>query len=160
MGADEESRGADRAAPATTDELEPEGSKDVTKDKRGFLVLVRNEIFRFVRAVARRDYAEAARVMSPTALGDVAVMGAEVREAARIEAELAPFFADHASIRVDPEARAPKHLVVEQGDATWRVRQTILDPEEDNDWFFEATVDLERSREAARPVLMLERFGR
>ena len=98
--------------------------------------------------------------MSATALGEVAVMGAEVREAARIEAELAPFFADHGSIRVDPEARAPKYLVVEEGPTAWTVRQTILDPEEDNDWFFEAKVDLERSREAARPVLVLERFGR
>jgi superfamily II RNA helicase len=141
-----------------TDDLEPVGSQDITKDKRGFLVLVRNEIFRFVRSIARRDYGEAARVMSAPA--EVAVMGAEVREAARIEAELAPFFADHPSIRVDPEARAPKYLVVEQGDASWRVRQTILDPEEDNDWFFEASIDLERSREAARPVLVFERFGR
>jgi len=143
-----------------TDELEPEGSKDVTRDKRGFLVLVRNEIFRFVRAVARRDYAEAARVMSSPAAGDVALMGAEVREAARIEAELAPFYAEHASIRVDPEARAPKYLVVEEGAGSWRVRQTILDPADDNDWFFEATIDLERSREAAKPVLVLERLGR
>ena len=142
-----------------SDELEPEGSKDVTKDKRGFLVLVRNEIFRFVRALSRRDYVEAARVMSSPEPGE-APMGAEVREAARIEAELAPFYADHPSIRVDPEARAPKFLVVEQGDTTWTVRQTILDPEEDNDWFFEAKVDLGRSREAARPVLVLERFGR
>ncbi|MEA2753417.1 MAG: hypothetical protein QOI41_7560 [Myxococcales bacterium] len=141
-----------------TDELEPVGSRDVTKDKRGFLVLVRNEIFRFVRSIARRDYAEAARVMSAPA--DVAVMGADVREAARIEAELAPFFAEHASIRVDPEARAPKYLVVEQSETSWLVRQTILDPQEDNDWFFEATIDLDRSREAARPVLVLERFGR
>jgi hypothetical protein len=144
--------------PPDTDALEPAGSQDITKDKRGFLVLVRNEIFRFVRSIARRDYGEAARVMSAPA--DVAVMGAEVREAARIEAELAPFFADHPSIRVDPEARAPRFLVVEQGDASWRVRQTILDPEEDNDWFFEASIDLERSREAARPVLVFERFGR
>jgi hypothetical protein len=54
-------------------------------------------------------------------------------------------------------------MAVEEGvpDAgTWRVRQTILDPEEDNDWFFEATIDLGRSRDAARPVLTLERFAR
>jgi hypothetical protein len=90
----------------------------------------------------------------------VALMGAEVREAARIEAELAPYFAEHASIRVDPEARAPKYLVVEEGPTAWRVRQTILDPAEDNDWFFEVTIDLDRSREAAKPVLVLERFGK
>jgi hypothetical protein len=141
-----------------TDDLEPAGSKDITGDKRGFTVLVRNEIFRFVRALARKGYAEAARVMSPE--GEAATLGAEVREAARFEAELAPYFAEHASIRVDPEARSPKHMAIEEGDVTWRVRQALLDPEEDNDWFFTATVDLEQSRAAARPVLTLERFGR
>ena len=39
------------------------------------------------------------------------------------------------------------------------MRQILLDPEEDNDWFFEATIDLDRSREAARPVLTLERIA-
>jgi hypothetical protein len=141
-----------------SDDLEPAGSKDITKDKRGFTVLVRNEIFRLVRSLARRDWAEAARVVLPQ--GDVAAVGDEVREAARIEAELAPFFADHQAIRVDPEARSPKHLTVEEGEAAWRVRQTLLDAEEDNDWFVEVTVDLQRSAAAAKPVLTLERFAR
>ena len=140
-----------------TDDLEPAGSKDITKDKRGFMVLVRNEVFRFMRSIARRDYAEAARVMAVHA--EPAIMGAEVREAARIEADLAAYFVEHAAIRVDPEARSPKHLSVEESDHTWRVRQTVLDPEEDNDWFVEMTVDLDRSRDAARPVLTLDRFG-
>lgn len=141
-----------------TDALEPAGSQDITKDKRGFMVLVRNEIFRFVRALGRKDYGEAARVMIPPA--ETATMGAEVREAARIEADLAPYFAEHVAIRVDPEARSPKHLTVEEGETSWRVRQAILDTEEDNDWYFEATIDLEQSRAAARPVLTLERFAK
>jgi hypothetical protein len=141
-----------------TDELEPAGSKDVTQDKRGFLVLVRNEIFRFVRAIARRDWIEAARSVVP--LAEVGGVGAEVREAARIEEELKAYFAEHQAIRVDPEARSPRHLVIEQSEHTWRVRQTLLDPEDDNDWFVELTVDLDQSRETARPVLTLERFGR
>ena len=148
-----------------TDELEPAGSKDITKDKRGFTVLVRNEIFRFVRAIARKDWAEAARVVLPAGpAGDAAGIGAEVREAARIEAELAPFFAEHPVIRVDPEARSPKHVTIEESERSWQVRQTLLDGEDDNDWFVELTVDLERSasaaNESARPVLTLGRFGR
>ena len=142
-------------APREREELEPEGSRDVTKDAKAFTVLVRNEVFRFVRAIARRDYGEAARVV---VVEDTP--GAETRAAARIEAELAPYFAEHPSIRIDPEARSPKHLTLEQGEATWRVRQTLLDPEGDGDWFFEATIDLDRSRAAARPVLALERFSR
>ncbi len=139
-------------------DLEPAGSKDVTKDKRGFVVLIRNEMFRFVRAIARRDWGEAARVVLPP--GD---LGAEVREAARIEGELVGFFADHTALRVDPEARRPKYLEIHEGkdgEPTWSLRQTLLDSEEDNDWFVEMTVDLERSKEEARPVLTLVRCGR
>lgn len=139
-------------------DLEPAGSKDITKDKRGFVVLVRNELFRFVRAIARRDFREAAAIVLPE--GDV---GGEVRESVRIEAELAPFFADHGSIRIDPEARSPKYLEIQEGAEAahlWGLRQTLLDQEEDNDWFVEMTVDLERSKEASRPVLTLVRFAR
>jgi hypothetical protein len=44
-------------------------------------------------------------------------------------------------------------------EGVWRLRQVLLDEEEDNDWFFEAKVDLTRSRDAARPILALERIG-
>jgi hypothetical protein len=142
-------------APRPRDDLEPEGSKDVTRDKKSFVVLVRNEVFRIVRALARKDYAEAARVIvegeSPAD---------EKREAARIEAELAPFFAEHAGVRADPAARSPALLAIDEGEATWRLRQILLDAEGDEDWYFDATIDLERSRAAARPVLALERFAR
>ena len=140
------------------EELEPEGSRDITRDKRAFMVLVRNEVFRFVRSVARRDFADAARtVLSPE---DIQAPGAEVRESARIESTLAPFFEEHKTVRIDPEARGPKHLSVEERGHELFLRQTLLDPEEDNDWFFEATVDLERSRAAGRPVLALVQIGR
>jgi hypothetical protein len=77
----------------------------------------------------------------------------------RIDQALAPYFAVHRSLRVDPEARNPKHTSIERGEVSWRVRQVLLDPEEDNDWFFEVIVDLGRSREAARPILALDRVG-
>lgn len=134
------------------EELEPAGSMDVTKDDKAFTVLVRNEIFRLVRALARRDWAEAARIVAPSA-------EVEAREAVRIEQALAPFFAAHAALRVDPEARSPKHTSVERGDVAWRVRQVLLDAEDDNDWFFDVAIDLDRSRQAARPVLTLERVA-
>jgi superfamily II RNA helicase len=133
-------------------ELEPAGSMDVTRDEKAFTVLLRNEIFRLVRALARGDWAEAARIVARSP-------ELEASEAARLERALAPFFEAHRAMRVDPEARSPKHTTIERGPEAWRVRQVLLDEEEDNDWFFEATIDLARSREAARPVLALERIG-
>ncbi len=138
--------------PKETGLLEPQGSLDVTKDEKAFTVLVRNEVFRLVRALARADWMECARIVAPAP-------ELEAREAARIETEMKPFIAEHSAIRVDPEARAPKHMHVERGEGSWRVRQTLLDPEGHDDWFFEATIDLERSRAAGRPVLALERIA-
>jgi superfamily II RNA helicase len=138
--------------PKERDELEPAGSLDVTKDEKAFTVLVRNEVFRLVRALARADWPECARIVASSP-------EVTASEAARIEAAMAPFIAEHAAIRVDPEARSPKHMNVERGEASWRVRQTLLDPEGDDDWFFEVTIDLEPSRAAGRPILALERIG-
>ena len=134
------------------DELEPSGAHDVTKDKKAFTVLVRNELFRFLRALARHDFAEAGRIIAPSP-------ELEMSEGRKIEAALVPFFEVHRKIRVDPEARNPKHTEIEIRETDWKVRQILLDEEEDHDWYFEVTIDLERSRAAARPVLALERIG-
>ncbi len=136
------------------DDPEPEGSKDITRDRRAFTVLVRNEMFRLVRALSRRDVNEAARVVS---LGDAA---AEAKEAAKIEAALAAFFADHGGIRIDPEARSPKHLHVEEGDSSWRLKQSLLDTEGDHDWYVETRIDIDQSRTAGRPAVIFETIAR
>jgi len=136
--------------PPDREELEPQGSQDITRDPKAFTVLLRNEIFRFVRALARRDYVGAARVLD---------VPHEAAEAQRIEAALQPFFEAHARVRVDPEARSPKHTTVTADGAIWRVRQVLLDDEDDNDTYFDLVVDLDRSREAAHPMLTLTGFG-
>ena len=144
------------AAP-NRDALEPAGSQDITRDKKGFMVLVRNEIFRLLRSIGRGDWQEAARVT----LNDTPAPGAEITEGARIQAELAPFFAEH-KLRLDPPARSPKLLTVEEDPETrnWKIRQILLDEEGDEDWYFEATIDLAEAGAIARPVLARPRFTR
>jgi superfamily II RNA helicase len=134
------------------EELEPAGSKDITKDERAFTVLVRNEIFRLVRALARGDWAEAARIVAPAP-------ELEAKESARIAQTFEPFFTAHRAMRVDPEARRPKHTTIDRQETQWRVRQILLDEEEDNDWYLDLAIDLDRSREGARPVFTLEHAG-
>jgi superfamily II RNA helicase len=134
-------------------ELEPVGLKDVTADQKSFTVLVRNEIFRFVRALARGDFQEAGIMVAADPL-QAATQGMQIDKA------LAPFWTAHRIIRVDPDARNPKHTAIDKSmDGVWRVRQVLLDEEEDNDWYFDVTIDLGKSRDAARPVLALERLG-
>jgi Domain of unknown function (DUF3516) len=123
------------------------GEADVTTNEKEFTVLVRNAVFAVVRALARKDWLGAAALVEP---------GEWTAE--RLEAELAAFFAEHAALRIDPQARNPENTrIVSKDDGVWRVEQVLLDTEEANDWALVLAIDLARSREQARPVLELRR---
>jgi superfamily II RNA helicase len=133
------------------EELEPEGSRDITKDEHEFTVLVRNALFQFVRALSMRDWAAAAEIVRSSdedALGPAAIEGA-MRE----------FFTVHARLRTDPEARSPAHLTLDKGEWRWEFAQVLLDSEDENDWVASGSVDIQASRDAGRPVLSLRRIG-
>ena len=91
-----------------------------TSSPNGIFCSVATQSFAVTRLLSK-----AARV----ALNDAPGPGAEIKEGARIEAELAPYFAAHASLRLDPDARSPKLLTIEEGDGVWKIRQILLDPE-------------------------------
>jgi superfamily II RNA helicase len=133
------------AGPALAVPAEAPGETDVTRNSKEFTVLVRNASFGVLRALARKDYALATSLLEPNDW---------TRE--RLEDALAPFWAEHASIRLDPKARAPENTrVTSRDDRTWRVQQIILDAEEAHDWALDFSIDLSRSREEARAVLAL-----
>src|SRR5215471_15558173 len=130
------------AAPLVT------GEADITANERELTVLIRNALFAVVRALARKDWAAAAQLLEP---------GTWTPE--RLAAELAPFFAEHAALRIDPQARAPANTrIVSKDDRAWRAEQILFDPEDANDWALVVTIDLERSRAEARPTLDLVRI--
>ncbi len=140
-----------RARPPREDEAEaPPAPTDLTTDVRGFTVLVRNEVFRLLRALSLRDFGAAAEIVAE---------GGEPWAADAIEAALAPFWDEHSAIRTDPKARVPANTRVEAGESAWHVQQIVLDPEGHDDWFVEVAIDLERARAAGRPVLGLVRIG-
>jgi hypothetical protein len=114
-------------------------------------VLVRNELFFFLRALSCRDYEIAAEMVE----GEDEPWTAE-----RLDAALRGYYAEHAAIRTDPAARSPSNTIIHPSEdgASWVVEQIIADPEEDNDWMLDCKVDLERSRGAGRPVIVLRRI--
>jgi len=125
------------------------GEADVTADEKEFTVLVRNAVFAVVRALSRKDW------LAATTLLEKGEWTAD-----RLEAELAAFFAEHAALRIDPKARSPENTrIVSKDDGVWRVEQILLDSEEANDWALVFTIDLDRSRADARPVLELRRVA-
>ena len=146
---------------------------DITRDERGFTVLVRNAMFQCVRALARHDWTAAAAIFAPTAAGPAAPgpaaaagaartsPGDDEWSAARFEQAFRPFFEEHAGLRVDPTARAPQNTGATKTErGTWEVVQVLCDDEGDDDWVLAATVDLEASAKAGRPVLAMRSVSR
>jgi len=149
----------ERAIEAAASPPEPQ-EPDITRDERGFTVLVRNAMFQCVKALARQDYSAVASMF-----GDAGVTGASKGDdewsAARFEQALRPFFEEHASLRTDPTARAPENTRVTHTDrGTWEIVQVLCDPDGDDDWALAATVDLEASAKAGRPILVMRGIGR
>jgi hypothetical protein len=123
---------------------------DITKDRRGFEVLLRNTLFSLLRALSRGDFESALALLAP---------GDSPWTPGRLKAALDPFFGEHQTIRLDPVARSPARTrVVAEQDAYWSVEQTISDWEDHNDWILVCRVDIESSRAEGRPAMVLERI--
>jgi superfamily II RNA helicase len=125
--------------------VETPGEADITRSEKELTVLVRNAIFAVMRHLARKDYVKAVALLVP---------GEWTAE--RLEQRFAAFWEEHAALRLDPEARAPKNTrVVSRDEGIWRIEQTLLDPEDANDWVLELRMDVERTREEGAPLLEL-----
>ena len=154
----ERMRDPDYRPAGSADEARPgqeEPPPDVTRDAKAFTAAIRTRLFAFLRAwsIGRDD---AALEAIDSASGDGELWTAERLRAAR-EAHRV----DHASLRLDPEARNLRHTHVEPaGDRlAWRVQQMLVDVQGLNDWVLEVEVDLAASREIGEPVVRLLRVG-
>jgi superfamily II RNA helicase len=123
---------------------------DVTSDQRAFTALVRNAVWRVVQALGRRDYERTSSV-----LRDLARDAPWTPDALRDE--FASYWSEYDTLRTDPPARSPRYLQVEPVDTVWRLRQVLVDPNDDVGWALELEVDLAASREAGQPVVRLLR---
>lgn len=126
--------------------------RDVTKDRKGFVVLLRNIVWRIVQALARRDFEGAAEQIRAAGTLEVRVTAED------LEAALTPFFEEYGEMRTDPAARSPRHLQVEEAGTSWTVRQALVDPEDDLSFRMVFRLDLGESREHGRPVLQFEQI--
>lgn len=129
---------------------------DITRDERNFKVLVRNQIFFVIRAIAMRDVDTVLSLIEPLRLEDDAAWTAE-----QLENQVASFYAAHQRLRTDQEARRVHHTYFSPAlnKKSWHVVQALIDEEDANDWCAEFTVDIEKSRESGKAVLFLDRIG-
>jgi superfamily II RNA helicase len=143
--ADPSRRAARRATAATV-------SVDPAAERRSALAVVRAELHKLVGALARRDHAAAARLVIS---GDDQPWTPE-----RIAAAMAPFWAEHQTLLVTPDARRPDRTRLDELEPRrFRALQTLVDADGDEDWSLECRADLDRPRTDGGPLLELLRIG-
>jgi hypothetical protein len=128
---------------------------DITTDRTSFERMVRNVVFHLVRALARKDYEEAAALAWPAESGDESRFPADVLEQA-----MAPYFEEYGELRTDVEARHRRNARIDTTDpASWTIEQNLLDAEDVTDWLLTCRADLALSRETQRAVIRLDAIG-
>ena len=125
-----------------------------SRDQRAFTLLIRNEVFRIVRALAFDQFQEVIDLL------EIDSEKPDALNAEDLKAMADSFYEDHESIRIDPDARNPKNTLIEKepGNTTWKVQQRILDPEQHNDWCLDLILDLEKSQQEGIPILQFLGF--
>lgn len=121
----------------------PPAPPSVLTNRRAFLVLVRNELFRRVQLAAlQRD-------------DDLATLDPDVDWPAALDS----YFDEHDEILTGGSARSPRLVDIDEADAAasglWRVEQTIDDPEGHHDWRIRGVVDLAASEEEGAAVVRI-----
>jgi superfamily II RNA helicase len=121
----------------------PTGPNDITRDRVAFTRLVRNEVFRFLRMLANKEYQEIDEnfpldKMFPEARWKYTELGNS----------MAAYYETHDWIRLDPEARNKGYTTITESDdhSTWTIEQTLVDPEALND----VQIVFELSRQIAK----------
>ena len=133
---------------------EPERKIDITRSKAGFTKLVRQEVFRVLRMLSMKDYAELHETYDFSHVVEGEVSGA-VPILLAMENRMEAFYSERGWIRLDPEARARDTTRVdsETNPSRWSVEQTIMDSEGLNDWYLAVEIDVTASREKGEVVL-------
>ncbi|MFO0829505.1 MAG: DUF3516 domain-containing protein [Phycisphaerales bacterium] len=103
--------------------------------------MIRTRAFAWVEALAREHYAALASDRLP-------------EETVRLAFE--PYWSTHESVLLTADARGPDCFEFDA--ATGRVRQWLLEPDDDRQWCVEGTVDMEASRNEGKPVMRVERI--
>lgn len=149
---------------------------DPFQDLRATRIRVMNEVFRFLRSLAIRDFESSLNVLgSWLPLGETIPKdsGGETWTEARIAERIGEYALSHAGIRTDQVARGTENqrlvgLKSAAGVPTpnlaaaeeWRVEQTITDPDGHNDWQIVVRFLLKPSREnGGRLVMILDHIG-
>ena len=112
-------------------EVAAPASDDITTNRRAFAVMVRNEMFRWVQAVARKRY--------------------DFLPDNDASAELADYWDEFDQVMIDADARHRSRIMYDHEEGS--VVQILHDPDGIDAWRLEGEVDFEASRENGNAVI-------
>lgn len=159
--------------------------RDVTQNERAFAVMVRNEAFRWVQLLNRRNTSELSRCSDPEHAADTERAPSPLRSTDQVGQMMDAYFEKYREIAGEPDslpivgtgpdARSPDlfqlgeeagsaaafaaQSAADEGEEVVAVRQVIIDPEENRDYALTGWVDLGRSRQLGRAVLVFDALG-
>jgi superfamily II RNA helicase len=129
--------------------------RELVQDPQRLSSRIRAELHALVAAVSRRRWEEAAGVVRTAAEGSPDHWSAD-----RFEEAMTPFFERFGELVFDHGARlADKTTISRTGEHTWRAVQVLCDPERENLWCIETTVDLGDEDSLDGPIIAVERIG-
>jgi len=122
---------------------------DIFRNVKAVTILIRNEVFQFVRALAAKDYETALSLVERGSWG-----------IEKLEETFEDYYAtNHSRICIDQKARSPKNTLIKTDleEGYWNVQQILIDPNDNNDWVIHFRIHLERCRSLS--LLHLELVG-
>lgn len=145
------------ANPTAATKLAPQGPK--AWDKRTAVSRIKAAMHRFIKSLGDRDVEEAAVLLVKYA-NPLNRHGVENWDMKKIDELMQPYWSSYKSLDTTPKSRSNEYITVETtGLYTYHVRQVLLDPEENHDWYVEAVVDLAEISSADDPLLQLIYLG-
>ena len=132
-----------------------ESSLSIFDSPKKLEILIRNEVFKVVRALSTQDFEEALSLLTPGGWTSESLQKV-VREYLE---------SGHSRICTDSKARFPKNTAIKPAQETdqpgeWlRVQQVLVDPDGHNDWMAEFMIDLEKSRPEGKLSLSLNQIA-
>jgi len=127
---------------------------DPVRNRKAFEVVLRNQVFSIVRLLALDQLDETGQ-----RLAEFSNQEKIEWPTPRLEDALAAYFEEYDQIRLDADARSSKWIQISViSQEIWKVRQTLLDPNDNAEWALCFEVDIPKSKKESRPIMRLIEF--
>ncbi len=125
---------------------------DPRRDMKRFRARVRAELHRLLKALATKNWEEAAAALFQPD-GEWPPQ--------KLEEQMGRYFAEHEAVDLTPRARTPEmtHLAEDGSPRRWTAQQKLVDPQGEVDWMIDCEIDLSKERPPDAPLLALRRIG-